>query len=209
MRWIIILSLLSCGCGSYFSEAGHDLTVAALQEATSTTSKKNLTELATSAVQGARNEALGQTTQTDLDKMVASLGDSVRAQLNTLITSELRAELQQLVQTIINELFGANTRGQVAELREELFGAPLQKDLDAIIMSEVPKLTVAIQQSIQAPITPIVNEADAAAAKWKPIAIGFVVGSGCLLCCLIFALLIIRSHNSTIVRLLQNRRPGA
>jgi hypothetical protein len=199
---------LSCGCGSYFTEAGHDLTVGAMQEATSDASKKKLTELATSAVQGARNEALGSTTQADIDKLVVSIGDSVRAQLNTLITAQLQAELRQLVVVIVNDLLGANTLHKADELREELVGAPLQKDIDALIAIEVPKITIAIEHSIQTPLAPIVNTVDQEAAKWKPIAVGFAVGSGCLLLCLVFALLIIRSHHNTIVKLLRER-PGA
>jgi hypothetical protein len=203
MKWLILI-VLSCGCAPYYTEVGHDITVGAMAEATSTASKKQLTELVVTATQGARDEALGQTTKEDIDNLVVSFGDSIRAQLNTLVTTELRTELRELVRVIVNELLGTNTMNKIGILREELVGAPFQRDIDAVIAAEVPKITAAIQTGIQIPLTPILNEADQEAAKWKPIAIGFAVGSGFLCLCLIFAYSIIRGHRQIITTLLKS-----
>lgn len=194
-RWLIAcMIVLTCGCSPYFTGVGHDLTMGAMDEVTSPSSKKHLTELAITAVRGARNEALGPTTQDELRQVVVVLGDSLREQLNTIITQELRAQVKQLVRMVVDELLGTNTLAKVGALREELVGQPLQHDLDALIAAEVPKLTLQIQQST----APIVKEADQELAKWKPIAIAFAVGSGFLLVGLVFAFFIIHSHHKTI-----------
>lgn len=190
---LLLLSMLACGCGSYFTNAGHDLTAGAMQEATSDTSKHKLTELTTSAVRGARDEALGSTTDADLRKLVASLGASLQIQLKVIVAQ------------VLDELLGTNAKNKIAGLREELVGAPLRADLDSLIAEEVPKLTLQLETSIKAPIAPIVKEVDQEAMKWKPIAIGFGVGGGCLLSCLVVALFIIRSHHKMLVALLKER----
>jgi hypothetical protein len=208
MRSIVLfLALLFCGCSPYFTGVGHDLTAGAMQEATSTASKKALTELTVSAMQGARNEALGTTTQADLKALTSGLGDDIRAQLNGLITAELTTQLRQLIRTLIDEALGVTTLQEVGALREELVGTALQQDIDAIITSEVPKLTQSLQHNIKVSLAPIETTADNDLAKWKPIAIGFAIGSGLLLICMVIGLvLVLRSHQKVLEAVMRREK---
>ncbi len=213
MRYFaLVFVMFCCGCGSYFTGWGHDAASGALGAVTSQEAEQKLNALTTGAVKAARDEALGPATDADLQKLVRNMGTATRAQLDEMVqevTATLQAKLREMLRGAIDEALGATTLKRVGGLREELAGSPLQRDLDALIDSASPHLTKAVQEAVQASIAPIKIEvstlktdADAEVAKWKPLAIGFAVGCGCLVICLIFGAFTLRSHRQIIEKLL-------
>ena len=216
-RLVLLLALGLCGCGStYFTGLGHDAAQGALNAVTSDAAKKQLSGLSTAATKAARDEALGPTTDAELQKLVLSTGKTTRAQVDELvaglITEALQAKLKQTVRQAIDEAFGKTTLKEAAALREELVGTPLQQDLDHLIDAAAPRLAKAVQQAVQASVAPLTKdanqlktEADQEAAKWRPVAIGFAVGAGILLICLIFSAFVILNHRRVIEALAKQR----
>jgi hypothetical protein len=223
---LLVVILFGCGCGSYFTGIGQNAAAGAVNGATSNDATNKLSGLTTAATKAARDEALGPTTDADLKKLIADLdpelqkvitdtGTTTRAQLNTLITQALQEKVQKALRLSIDEALGAKTMTEANALREELVGPPLQKDLDAIIDSVAPHLAQAVQQAVQSSLAPlqtdvtsIKSQADLEAAKWKPIAIGFGVGTGILLICLVLAVYVVRSHHQVIQTLVRERKPA-
>ena len=203
LRFIVLLLALEvCGCGSYFTSVGHNAATGALDAVTSDDAKKKLAGLTTDATKAAREEALGSTTDAELQKLVSDTGASARAQLNDLITDALREKIRQTIRMAIDEALGKYTLKEADAFREELVGLPLQRDLDALIDAAAPHLASATKQAVdqalrgavQTTVTPLKADVDAEAAKWRPVAIGFAIGCGCLVVCLIFAVILIRGH---------------
>lgn len=223
LRVLVFLAVLSCGCGSYFTEAGHDAATGAVGGVTSPDATKRLSDLTAAATKSARDELLGPNTDAELrallerldpeiQKLLRDTAATAREQLNTLITQELEARVRQLLRSSIDEALDAKTLGEANALREELVGTPLQKDLDALIDAAAPHLSAALAQAVQTSLAPLQSDlgkikvdADTAAQKWKPIAIGFAVGTGILLICLVLAVLVIRSHHRMIATLMRER----
>lgn len=209
-----ILITLCCGCGSYFTNMGHNAANGALDAVTSDDAKKKLAGLTTEATKAARDEALGPDTDAKLQKLITDAGVTTRAQLEQLITDALQERIRKTVRIAVDEVGSPKTLSDADTLRERLVGAPLQKDLNDLIDAAAPHLAAAVQQSVQSSLQPIKAEessiktaADAEAAKWKPIAIGFAVGSGFLVVCLVFAYLLLRHHRQVIETLVAARKP--
>lgn len=201
MRALFLVLLLSvCGCGGYFTEMGNNAAAGAVNGATSPEARKQIAQMANDAVKAGRDQALGPETQVEVQALTKAITDEVRAQMLSLI-QELRPQLLQMVRDMMNEMLGPTTIAQAALIRETLVGPALQKDIDAIIATEVPALTQALQQSIQVTVKPFEQDVTKEAAEWKPIAIGFAVGAMLLLASLVFALVIIRSHKKIIASL--------
>lgn len=226
MRWVVcFVALLTCGCGAYFTGAGHDAAQGAVNAVTSDDSKKKLMALETNAIatatddenkkrltalvtaltKAAREDALGPETSAAIQKLVKETGITTRAELDQIITAKLQDKLRETVRKILDEALGPATVKETGVLREELLGKPAQDDVNALIDAAAPHLAAATQQAVQAALVPVKSEtdslrtaADSEAAKWKPIAIGFGVGGGCLLLCVVVLTIALRSHRKVI-----------
>jgi hypothetical protein len=218
--WCVLLALACCGCGSFFTEAGHNATQGAVNAVTDPDSKKKLASLLTDATKAARDEALGTTTDADLQKLLKSAGVTTRAEvqqllkdagvttraeLEALITTALQEKLRQTARVTVDEVFGPPTLREVDALREHLVGQPFKDDLNGALDAAGPHLAQVVKQAVEAGLVPITTEvntlkvqADAEATRWKPIAIGFGVGSGCLVVCIVVLGLALRSHRKVI-----------
>jgi len=199
---------------------GQQAATGAVAGVTSDDSKTKLSSLASTAASAARDEALGPNTDAALQKLLADLdtriqtlltnmGATTQGQLNGIITAQLREQIRTLVRQTIDEALGAVTLQEADALREELFGAPLQKNLDALIDSATPHISQVVQQAVQSSVTPLKSEADAEAAKWEPIAIGFAIGAALLVVCLVVLLYALRSHKQVVAMLVKERAPRA
>ncbi len=73
-RVLVILTLLSCGCGSYFKDLGQNVTTGAISAISTDDSKKKVTGL----VGSARDEVLGPTTQKEVKALVEGLDPSLQ-----------------------------------------------------------------------------------------------------------------------------------
>jgi hypothetical protein len=200
-----LIVIACCGCGAFFTGMGHDAATGAVNAVTSDDSKKKLSDLTTEATKAARDEALGQTTDDDIQKLIKNAGITTRAELEALITATFQARLRQTIRLAVDEMLGTKTLADADALREELLGKPFQDDLNAALDAAGPHLATAAQKAVQASLVPINTEtntlkttADAEAAKWKPIAIGFGIGGACLLACLVVLLIVLRSHRKII-----------
>jgi hypothetical protein len=194
MTRFIPLLLLMSGCGATFSNIGKDTTHGVISVATDEESKKKIDSLLTDAVKSARDEALGATTQKELDAIVTNLKVQIKIAIQEALSDP--ATLRSIDQAR-EELVGAPIRADGDALREELFGAPLQQDLNNLIDGASPHLIQAIQGSvatIKIDASGLKTQADNEAAKWKPIAIGFAVGSGFLLVSLVVACFLLHYH---------------
>jgi hypothetical protein len=224
MRLWGALLLACCGCGPFFTEAGHNATLGAVSAATAPDTKKKLDGLLTGTVKTARDEALGPTTDADLNKLLKSAGVTTRAEvqqllkeagvttraeLEALITSALQAKIRQTARLTVDEMFGPPTLKEVDALREHLVGQAFRDDLDRALDEAGPHLAQAVKQGL-VPITTDVGtlktDVDTEAAKWKPIAIGFGVVGGCLVVCLVCLGLTLRSHRKLIEALSARQR---
>lgn len=199
-------------CSPTFTSWGHAATAGAVEELTGDAGTQALSALASSAAKAAtdsaRDELLGQVTRDDIVRLEVAAGDGARAQLERLITVRLQERIRQTLRLSIDEALGARTRAEVDALREELAGDPLRLDVEALIDEAAPHLAQAVQAAVAGAVMPLQTDvakaqaaADLEAAKWRPIAIGFAVGAGLLLVCLVLAITLIRSHQKTIVAL--------
>jgi hypothetical protein len=173
--------LLCCSCAPTLSGWGHDAAQGALAELSS--------DAGLEAIAAARDEALGPATDIDLQAIVRDTGATTRQQLSAA-EDELQGRLL--------DALGPATEARVAALREQLVGAPLRADLDALIDQETPRLAAALQgaiaQSVQASLAPVKAEEE----RWRPIAWAFAIGSAFLLVGLVFAVIVLRSHRKVI-----------
>jgi len=218
-RWTLALCLpILLGCGATFTAWGHEAAVGAIDALTSPDAGAALAtvgaEAAKAAASAARDEALGQATDADVQRILAGAGATAREQADDLVTLDLRPRLLQTVRLVIDEALDEVTLREISALREQIAGQPLQQDLNALIDAAAPHLTKAVQQSIAGALVPIqvdVNQAkaaaDAEAAKWKPIAIGLAVGAALLIACLALAVRIIGHHARTIAAMARSVAP--
>lgn len=172
--WILLLGAALFGCAGYAQQVSRQAAEGVVQGATTGQAAIDVAALSRSVVASARDEALGPATEALLAKLVRDLGEEVRRQVATIITREL-------VRALVDEALGQQTRAEVAAIRETMFGAPLQQDVDALVADAVPKIVQAASVQLQSTIGPIEAKADQEAAKWRPVAIGFAAGSMLLL----------------------------
>lgn len=188
---VLLVALEALGCGSYFTTVGHDAASGALSAITSDAAKKQLSGLTAVATKSAREEALGATTDAELQKLVKDTAATTRSELNDMITTTLQDRVRQTIRIAIDEALGKLTLKEADSLREQLFGVPLQHDLDALIDAAAPHLAKATQDAVQqalqtvvqTTITPLKADVDQEEAKWRPIAIGVGVGALLLVLC--------------------------
>jgi hypothetical protein len=197
-RFIVVLLFL-CSCGGTFTNAGHDAAQGVVQDITSADSEKKLQALVDQLVNSAREDLLGPKTDAEIQALIKSAGVTTRSALEDLISKYLRERLTRLVRTVMDEALGTTTIGEVDTLREHLVGQPLQDDLDKLVAHEVPNIQNAVHTAIQNELGPLKTDvaslktqADSEAAKWKPVAIGFAVGTLLLLVCVILVIREIR-----------------
>lgn len=199
MRALLLALLVSlCGCGSYFTEMGHNVAAGAVEGTTTDDARKRISQLTSDAVKAGRDQALGPETQAEVQALTKTITDEVRAQL-VLVIQELRPQLLAMVREMVDAALGPATVAQAAAIRETLVGPALQKDVDALIDAEVPRLTQALQQSIQITVKPIEQDVTKEAAEWKPVAMWVAVGAALLVVALVLGLLLqARSHRKTV-----------
>jgi hypothetical protein len=217
----ILFALMTVGCASTFTGWGHDAAKGALDATTDDDAKKKLSGV----VGAARDEGLGPNTDAEIRTLETNAIATARAQIDLFITEEVKKlgpMIQAAVRRTIDEALGPSTQKEIGtarealvgppliadadNLREELFGQPLQKDLTAL--GPVIQQTVhnAVTQAVQDALSPIQTAANQEAAKWKPIAIGFAVGTACLLITLIVLVYVLRSHRQLINVMLEERK---
>ena len=216
IRAAAIAAILSVGCSPTFSSWGHAAAAGAVDELTGDAGAAKLAELsaevAGAAAASAREEILGDASDALVAKLVASAGAQARAELEAILTERLQARIRQTLRLEIDEALGATTRGELAALREEVAGTPLQADMDALIDAAAPHLAQAVQQAVAGAVITLQSEVEKAkveseleAKQWRPIAIGFAVGSGLLLVVLVLAMAAIRGHQKTIAALVRGK----
>lgn len=207
-RVVFAAALLSTGCSSYYAASGHTAAAGALDELTTPDAGARYAALAAQAAGAARNELLGPRTTAAATELVRTVGDAAQIEVSTAVDTAGQAaeehlsailrseqgELRQTVRLVIDEALSEKTLKEIAALREELAGAPLQADADAL----APHLASAITTALGKVVLPVQAAADAEAARWRPIAVAFAVGCGLLLLCLGFAGWLIRGHQQTI-----------
>lgn len=180
---------------------GHAAAVGAVDGVSLPDSKTRLAGVVTDATKAARDEAFGPTTETDIRNIVQDFGVTARGELESLITLRVQERLQQTVRLTLDEALGPTTLAEADALRERLLGQPLQNDLSAAIDGAAPHLSAVVQASLGPlgkEVVTLKTDADSEAAKWKPIAIGFGIGSVGLLVCGVFLILALRSHRKVI-----------
>ena len=211
VRWALLVACLA-GC-SPFTEWGHQAAAGAVDEITSADTTKRISALAAeaakSASDSARESLLAEATDLAVARIVASAGAATDAQVTLL-----GAHVRTMLRASIDEALGGKTKAGVAALREQLAGAPLRADVDALIDAAAPHLAQAVQQAVagalvavQADLAKAKAEGDSEAAKWRPIAIAFAIGAGFLLVGLVLAVFLIRGHQRTIAALVGARPP--
>jgi hypothetical protein len=214
IRVALLLSLT--GCSSYYAASGRSAAQGALDDLTGPDAGARYAAVATEATRAARDELLGPVTRADATALVHAAGQQAQVEVSGVVGAAgeaaalhlaaiTRAESRELRLTIDEALGGATLR-DVAALREDLAGAPLRADVDALVDSAAPHLAAAITTVLSKVVVPVQAAADAEAGKWRPIAVAFAVGCGLLLLCLGFAGWLIRGHQATI-RALAARRP--
>lgn len=188
MKHLLLLVLLSlCACSPSVSKLAQSATNGAVSSVTSPESQVKIDKLLTSAVAAARDEALSPVTSDRLKQIV------------DLLLADIHKQIVALVRDAIDEATGPVSEAAIADLREQLVGAPLRKQVDDMIDQAGPHIATAIQLSLQ----PIKADADAEASKWKMVAIV----SGCSGIVLIFALAmtvhVLRTHKKLVQRLME------
>ncbi len=220
----VALMLCACfcvSCASYVKGTASTAATTAVSTVTDPQSKKELDALVTSVVDTARDQALGPDTQAKLTALVQALGAQLQVLVKTL-AAELRAELlstrdaaldwtlHDQVGKLREELLGEETRRLLAKLladlladagplREQLVGAPLRQDADALLADVGPRLDALVQSALSKARA----DADAEIAKYKLLlaAAGLV-----LVGVLVVAVFLVRSHRKIIDALLAQQR---
>jgi hypothetical protein len=216
----VALLLTMTGCSAYYAASGHAAAQGALDDLAGPDAGARYAAVAAEATRAARDELLGTETRADAIALVHAAGQRAQVEAAAVVgaageaaalhlsavTRAEASELRQAVRLVIDEALNDRTLKEVAALREELAGAPLQANLNAAVDSAAPHLAAAITQALSGVAAPVRAAADAEAARWKPIAVAFAAGCGLLLLCLGFAAWLIRGHQQTI-RALAARRP--
>jgi hypothetical protein len=211
MRWLLV-SVGLVSCAPNLTNLGHEVGAGAVQAVTDDATKARLADMAQSATQAARDEALGPTTLAKLHVLTLQTGQDLRLQLaqttSELDLTPLREQVRQAVRIEVDEALGPLTLQRVGALREELVGAPLRSDVAQLLDESSPRLTAIVRDAVTAAevaaVAPIKADADREAAKWRPIAVTFAVGTGLLLVCLVVAVIVLRTHRRAI-RALERR----
>lgn len=222
---ILAVALLPTGCASYYAASTHAAAQGALDTLTGPAANVRYAATVATVVQTAgaaarteleRPETIaaltalvtgeGAALRTAVASTVQTAGAAARAELDRTLLAE-QGQLRQTVRLVIDEALGAKTQQEIAALREELAGAPLQHDLGAAIDSAAPHPTAAVTAAVGKVVLPVQAAADAEAARWRPIAVWFAVGCALLLFCLVLAAWIIREHQRTIRTLVEQRPP--
>lgn len=216
--WAALLCLLAeCqGCAPLLSGASHDATSGVVSDLTSPATEKRLGVLAATATSAARDEALGPKTQAEasalvaaldpeVQKLVAHTGAGARAQVDALVAGLVETRVRQAVRIAIDEALSPATELEADDLREQLLGAPLQKDVNAAIDSASPHLASAVAAAVKAGLAPVNADASRQEAKWEPIAVGLGVGVGLFFVCLLLAAWVIHTHHGVIAALMKER----
>jgi hypothetical protein len=198
-QFLLLLPLT--GCGAYYTASGHAVAAGALDDLTSPAADAKYAEAATittrAAAVAARTELLGPETNAASAALVKSIGAAAQTEVSGVIRAAGDSARTQL-RLVMDEALGAAALKEIAALREQLVGAPLQNDLNTTIDSAAPHLTAAVSQALTKITLPVQAAADAEANKWRPIATAFAVGCGLLFVCLGFAGWLIREHQKTI-----------
>lgn len=210
-RWWLAATALACaGCTGYYADSGRAAAAGALADLTSPAAEAKYAAIAAgaakSAAGAAREELLGAETADAAAALVRATGAALRLEVAGVaetagdgVRSELgRVDLRPIVRLTIDEALGERTLLDVDALRERLVGAPLRADLSAAIDSAAPHLAAAVAAAAGKVVLPVQAAATEEAARWKPIAVGFAVGCGLLLACLVFAGWLVREHQQTI-----------
>ena len=212
--------LLLTGCASYYTASGRAAAEGALDDLTGPDAGARYAAVAAETTRAAgaaaRSELLGLETQVAATALIKTVGDTAKSEVAGVVRAagggaraELLKERTDLLKTVrlaLDEALSKETLREVAALREELAGAPLQDDLDAIVDSAAPHLAVAVTTALGKVVLPVQAAADAEAAEWRPVAIAFAVGCGLLVVCLGFAGWLIRGHQQTIRALAAGER---
>jgi hypothetical protein len=216
-----LLLLCSVSCASYVKGTSSTATTSAVATLTDDQSKKEFDALVTSAVAAARDQGFGPETQARLAAIVralgeqlkalaSALGDQLRAQLLSTRDAMLDQTLDKGVVRLREELLGAETRqllqqllseivASAGPLREQLVGAPLRDDADALLADIGPRIDAAVQASL----AKIQADANAEIAKYKLM----LAASGVvLLIVVVGAIYVVRSHRKIIDSLLASRK---
>jgi hypothetical protein len=202
------LALLAAGCGGYYTASAHAAAEGALDDLTSPAANVRYAQTVATVAQAARAEFLDPQTSTALTALVKDEGIVLRAEVASTVQTAgaaARAELARTLRLTVDEALDETTLQEIAALREELAGAPLRADIDAVIDSATPHLATAVAQATARAVLPVQSAADAEASKWRPIAVAFAVGCALLCACLGFAGWVLREHQRTIRELTAKR----
>jgi hypothetical protein len=198
----------NCGCAGALTNLGHDVSQGAFNTITSDAGASELSGLTKDIVASARDEALGPETNKQMQLLLSDANKTIEAELTKLLEM-VRQQLRLVIREAIDEALGEKTIQEIGAMREQLAGAPLREDLRLAIEGITPELDQAFVSAVNASVSPIKTQAellkeqaDAEAVKWKPIALGFVIGSAFLLIGLILGLVLFvlheRSHRKII-----------
>ena len=208
---LLVAMAVVTGCAPYVQSVSRSATAGAVDGLTSPEATWKLdglsAEAAAAGVAGAREEAFGPATMAEVRALVASLGASLREQLvltrDGLLDETLRAEIAKLRL----ELLGPETRKLVLalaeEVREELLGAPLRADVDALLVDATPKIADLVTKAVQAALAPVKADASAEAEKYKTVAIGLGVSALALTAALGATVYLVLSHRKLLAALLE------
>jgi len=209
-KLLVVSSILMIsGCGGYLTNWGGDVTKGVTNDLTSDAGVAELSTLTKDLVASARNEALGTETNKQLQVLLTNAGETANVELIKLFVV-LKKQLQLMVRESIDQALGDQTLAEIAVAREQLVGEPLRNDLDLAIDEITPQLDQAVQSVVNASAMALKEQADAEVlkvnaeeAKWKSIAVAFVIGSGFLLVGLILGLLLFLSHERSHLKIIE------
>lgn len=192
------LSCFACGCNGGVGAPVRDATSTAVLTLDSPASKQELDDaaksLATSATDAARDEALSDATTAKLRALLRQLIADLHAELSRIL-ADLQAQAPKIVRDSVDESLNAQTLSELAAAREELVGAPLRADLDALVDEAAAKIRA----------KELIAESDAGklAEKWKMIAAGFSLTAIFLLGAVLFMLHELKAHRADLLKLLK------
>jgi len=213
---VLACALATIGCGAAITDAGRSATTGAIDAVTKKESA--LAEDEAKLVAVARETAIGAGAREDVKKLTDMINVELQkalADTNTNVEIDVRAlagRLRQELRLTIDESLGGPTLKEADALREQLMGPPLQKDVNALIDTVGPHLAQMVQGAVEQALkaaqktanteaSELSQEADAAAAKWRLVAIGFAVGGVALLVSLAIAIRRVTHYQRTIAAL--------
>jgi hypothetical protein len=198
----ICILLLMTGCAGPLTNLGKDVATGITNSITSDAGSTELSTLTTELVASARNEALGPETKAQIQVLLAGAGDTANAEIQAIL-APLKGQLQAIIRGAIDEALDEKTMEEVGALREQIVGAPLRNDLQLAVNGLTPQIDQAVQSAINASVAPLKATADAEATKWKPIALGFAIGSGFLFIGLILGLIMFIIHERSHAKVIE------